>query len=105
MFLYNTIFFFSKTCTLFKKNKNVSGQRSLYFGHGNLLKGYGEVMEKSLKVIERAHTKPRYLTRYLNWCKNAKRLLQNPRCVFEDVYKSRFSEQLSITVPSIGLES
>lgn len=49
-------------------------------------------MEKSLKVSERAHMKPRYLTQYLNRCKNAKKkLVQNLRCMFEDVYKSRFS--------------
>lgn len=60
-------------------------------------------MEKSLKVSERAHMKPRYLTQYLNRCKNAKKNFY--RIVACLRMCSSLVFQLSITVPSIGLES
>lgn len=47
-------------------------------------------MEKSLKVSERAHMKPRYFTLYLTVFNSVFNfgLLQNPHCMFEDVYMS-----------------
>lgn len=99
IYLFIQHFFFQDRHFVWK-NKTVSGQGSFYFGHGNLLKGYGEVMEKSLKLSERAYMKPGYLTQ------NARKTsTETALGVSGCVHLSCLSEQLSVNVMSAGLES
>lgn len=77
VFIQNPCFLKDRHFVWGKKTKNVSGQWSLYFGHGNVLKGYGKVMEKSLKVrSEKEWINPGYL----NQCQSAKKLPKEDLC-------------------------